>query len=82
MPHLGHLPFQDRHFQTGVMVQMHMQRGDRQIGMVMMRRGQLPRHFARAVVIGIDQRRDAGRIGRGLGAGARQPGAGHVADGL
>ena len=54
---------QHRHFQTSVMVQMHVQTGDRQIMMIVVRLGQPARQVAGGVVVHIAQRGDAGRFG-------------------
>lgn len=52
-------PSEHRHFEAGVMIEMHMQRGERQLVMIVIGRCQSLGELACGVVVDIDQGRDA-----------------------
>ena len=62
--HLGNGTLQHAHLEAVLVVHVDVQRRDRQVVVVVLGRGQAPGEIARLVLIGVGQRRDAGRIAR------------------
>ncbi len=59
MLHVIALPSEHRHFETSVVIEMHMQRGKRQLVMIVIGGCQSLGELARGVIVDIDERRDA-----------------------
>ncbi len=82
MLHLARGAAQHRHFEAGVLIEMDVERGERELMVCVIGVGQPLGELPRRMVVDIDQRRDARVLLLGALGGVANAGAGEVADRL